>query len=117
MDDLSTGEDDELTRLEHRIDVLNVALMRCRKIALAARVMIATGAGWIVLVLLQLMPAMVETTLAALAALIGGIVLLGSNASTWTETEDELAEAQAEREQLRADDEWFAANSATPTLH
>jgi hypothetical protein len=41
-----------------------------------------------------------ETVIAALAAVIGGIVLLGSNATTWTQTGAALHEAEAMRADL-----------------
>ena len=37
---------------------------------------------------------------ASMAAVIGGIVLLGSNATTWTQTEDALKKSEAMRAEL-----------------
>ena len=41
-----------------------------------------------------------ETTIAALAAMIIGVVLLGSNATTWTQTETALRASEAMRADL-----------------
>ncbi len=75
-------------------------LDRCRKISLASKLAIAAGAGWIVLTLLGLIPFMPGAVIAALAASIGGIVLLGSNATTWTQTEQALRAAEAMRAEM-----------------
>jgi hypothetical protein len=96
------GDDfrDDIAQLEARIEVLTAELARCRKISLAAKLAIAAGAIWIVLVLLWVIPFTPETIIAAMAAGIGGTVLLGSNATTWTQTEVALAAAEAMRADL-----------------
>jgi hypothetical protein len=90
-----TGEDvrDEIGQLEARIDALVDARERCRKISMAAKLAVATGAAWIVLTLVTLLPFAPGAFFGALAAAIGGTVLLGSNKTTWDETETALREA------------------------
>ncbi len=94
MDEVSS---DDITRIEQRIDELLEAIARCRKFSLVAKLMIAAGAAWIVLTLLWLIPYVAFMMIAAMAAVIGGIVLLGSNSTTWTQTEAALAASEAMR--------------------
>ena len=88
---------DDIARIEERIEELREAIARCRKLSLAAKLMIGSGAAWIVLTLLWLIPYLPGMVFGALAAVIGGIVLLGSNATTWTQTEAALAASEAMR--------------------
>jgi flagellar biosynthesis component FlhA len=96
------NDPDDIARIEERIESLHEAIGRCRKLSLAAKLMIAAGVGWIALTLLALVPYAPALAFAALAAAIGGIVLLGSNSTTWTQTEQALAASEA----MRA--EWIA---------
>ncbi len=88
---------DDIARIEARIEELSEAIERCRKLALAAKIAIAAGAAWIVLTLIWLIPYVPYMTVAALAAVIGGVVLAGSNSTTWRETESALAASEAMR--------------------
>src|SRR5271169_2000601 len=99
MDETSS---DDIARIEERIEELREAVARCRKLSLAAKLTIAAGGAWIVLTLLWLIPYEASLVFAALAAVIGGIVLLGSNSTTWTQTEAALAASEAARA------EWIA---------
>ncbi|HZT24405.1 MAG TPA: hypothetical protein VFA57_01765 [Pseudolabrys sp.] len=94
MDEAST---EDIARIEERIENLRGQIARCRKLSLLAKVMIAAGGGWIALTLTQIVPYLPAPTFAALAAAIGGIVLLGSNATTWTQTEAALSASEALR--------------------
>ena len=90
-----TGENgsdprDEIVRLEAHIDELAAKIENCRKFILAARV--ATWGGGVVLVAMlvgaiRLDPA---TMAGASAALLGGIVVWGSNNSTAKEARKEV---------------------------
>src|ERR1017187_9278149 len=91
---------DEIAQLEARSEALTESIERCRKISLAAKLTIAAGAIWIVLVLLGGIAFSPGTIIAAMAAVLGGIVLLGSNATTWTQTDAALHEAEAMRADL-----------------
>jgi hypothetical protein len=99
MDETSS---DDITRIEERIESLREAAARCRKLSIAAKLTIAAGGAWIVLTLLWLIPYVASMVFGALAAVIGGIVLLGSNSTTWKETETALEASEA----MRA--EWIA---------
>lgn len=96
------GEDprDEIVLLEARIEDLAARIENCRKFMLAAR--IATWGGGIVLAAMlvgaiRLDPAAMA---GASAALLGGIVVWGSNNSTAKEARKELAVAEAHRAAL-----------------
>ena len=90
----------DITRLEAHIEGLRDSIARCRKIALAAKLMIAAGAAWLLLSLLWLVPFVVTIVVAAMAAVIGGIVLAGSNSTTWTQTEARLHNSEALRAEM-----------------
>jgi hypothetical protein len=91
---------DEISQLEERIEALAGAIERCRKIALASRVVLAAGCLWAVLMLLGVLPFAPSNIISAIAALLGGIVLLGSNASTWTQAAAAMHKAESQRNQL-----------------
>ncbi len=97
MNDEVSRED--IALIEARIEELAEAIERCRKFSLAAKITIGAGLGWIALSMLSVVSYTPETTIAALAAIILGTVLLGSNATTWTQTEASLRSSEA----LRAD--------------
>ena len=88
---------DEIVRLEARIDELAAKIENCRKFILASRVSIAFG-GLLLLAgmagLVRLDPAVMT---AAIVAVLGGIVLLGSNRSTAQEAAAELDSVEARR--------------------
>jgi len=91
---------DEIVSLEGQIEELSAKIENCRKFTLAARV--ATWGGGVVLVAMlvgaiRLDPA---TMAGASAALLGGIVVWGSNNSTAKEARKELAVAEAHRAAL-----------------
>jgi uncharacterized membrane protein YqjE len=91
---------DDIARIEERIEELTEAIERCRKFSLAAKLIIVAGVLWIALSMLVLVSYTPETTIAALAAMIIGVVLLGSNATTWTQTETALRASEAMRADL-----------------
>ena len=114
MDDEISGDD--IARIEERIEELGEQLARCRKLSLAAKVAIGAGAAWLVLTLLALAPFVPFMLVGAMAAVIGGVVLLGSNATSWTQTEAQLLASEA----MRA--EWIGrlelrVVEERPTLH
>ena len=90
---------DNIALVEARIEELAEAIERCRKISLAAKIAAAAGTLWIALTLLGIVEFAPALAVAALAAMIGGVVLLGSNATTWTQTQSAMRASEA----LRAD--------------
>jgi hypothetical protein len=97
MDEEVSGDD--IARIEERIEELEQAIARCRKLSLAAKLAIGAGAVLLALTLLGLLAFIAAVVTAAIAAVIGGVVLLGSNATTWTQTESALAASEAMRAQ------------------
>ena len=99
--DKSDGDlHDEIVRLEEHIEELAAKIESCRKFILASR--IATGGGGIVLAAMLLGAIRFDpgAMAAAVAALLGGIVVWGSNGSTAREAAKELAAAEADRAAL-----------------
>ena len=114
MDDQISRED--IARIEERIADLHEQIARCAKLSLAAKIAVAAGAAWLTLTLLGLVPFVPFMLISAMAAVIGGIVLLGSNATTWNQTEAALRASEA----MRA--EWIGrlelrVVEERPTLH
>ena len=114
MNDDITRED--IARIEERIEDLQEQVARCRKLSLAAKIAIVAGSAWRALTVLSLVPFASFMLVAAMAAVIGGIVLLGSNATTWKQTEAALQASEA----MRA--EWIGrldlrVVEERPTLH
>ena len=81
---------EDIARIEARIEELAEAIERCRKLSLAARIAIGAGAGGLALMVVGIVSLEPLTLVAAMAAVIGGVVLLGSNSTTWTQTESAL---------------------------
>ena len=108
---------DTIESLEQRIEGLAAETLRCRKFALAARVLIAAGMVALALMLVGLLTFTPEMMIAALAAVIGGVVLLGSNASTWAQAESALHKAETLRGDLIAGMPLRVVGEERPTLH
>jgi len=89
-----------ITHLERRIEALAKVLESCRKIMLVARLAIAAGALWIAATLADLVAFWPFGLVAAICAIIGGIVAYGSNASTARQSRAEMRAAEAERSAL-----------------
>lgn len=103
MTDEDAPEDDphdEIERLEAQIDDLSARLESCRKFILVARIAVAAGAVLLAAVVLGVFSFDPRLLLAAITALLGGIVVWGSNHSTADEAAQELAAAEAERASL-----------------
>jgi hypothetical protein len=90
----------DIARLEDHIEGLRESIARCRKIALAAKLLIAAGAAWLVLTVLGQVDFVPFMLILAIAAVIGGIVLLGSNSTTWKQTEARLRNSVALRAEM-----------------
>jgi hypothetical protein len=88
---------DQVVRLEALIEELTAKIESCRKFILASR--IVTWGGGVVLfaMLFGVMRFDLGIMAAAVAALLGGIVIWGSNSSTVKEAAKELAVAEADR--------------------
>jgi hypothetical protein len=94
------GLHDQISRLEAQIDGLAEALERCRKIALASKVAIAAGGIGIAAMTLGAVRLDPMAMIAAMTAVIGGIVVFGSNDSTAKQTLARMTDAEALRAEL-----------------
>ena len=91
---------DEIGRLEERIEELAAKIENCRKFILASRVAVALGGLLLLTWLLGVVPLRSEVLSTAIAAVLGGIVLMGSNSSTAKEAAEQLAAVEARRATL-----------------
>jgi hypothetical protein len=91
---------DEIVRLEARIEELAARIESCRKFILAARIAMAGGGIVLVALLFGAIRFDPAVMMAAVAALLGGIVVWGSNGSTAKEAANEMAKAEADRAAL-----------------
>jgi hypothetical protein len=92
-----TDPHDEIERLEAQIEEISSRLESCRKFILVARIALIGGAILLSAILLGAIPFDQRLLLVAIAGLLGGIVLWGSNRSTAEEAAAELAKAEADR--------------------
>jgi hypothetical protein len=90
---------DQIVRLEADMDELAERMDRCRRIDLAAKLASAAGAIWLSATLFGAITSNPMLMVAALAMVIGGIVVFGSNAATSKEAARKIKAAEA----LRAD--------------
>jgi hypothetical protein len=90
----------EISHLEDRIEHFADIAESCRKFIVAAKVSIALGGLALVGIILGFWTGSAMLMLAALSAIIGGIVVSGSNASTRRQALDAAAAAEARRADL-----------------
>ena len=107
----------DIAYIEAHIETLHEAIARCRKFSFAAKLAIGAGAVWLTLVLLGAIPFVPYAVIAAMAAVIGGIVLLGSNATTWTQTESALQASEKMRADLISRIEMRVVEGESRTVH
>jgi hypothetical protein len=114
------GEDNvarEIAQLEERIETLNASIERCRKVSLAAKLAVGAGLAWFVLFLFWIVSFNPTAFVAATSAVLGGFVLLGSNATTWEQTEAARAAAEAMRADLIGSIKLRLVGEEKPTIH
>jgi len=108
---------DQIAQLESRIEALTGSIERCRKISIGSKIAIAGGAAWFALALFWILPFDATAFVAALTAVLGGVVLLGSNATTWEQTDADLRAAEAMRADLIGGIELRLVGEDRPTIH
>jgi hypothetical protein len=91
---------DEISRIEAQIEELAEVAERCRKIILVSKVAIATGAGLLLLLILGLFGSSQVAAIGSIAAVLGGIVSLGSNVGTLRQSMAAISAAEALRSEL-----------------
>ena len=90
----------EIERLEARIEQLAATIESCRKIILASRLAIALGGVLLLAGMLGLIRFDPTIMVTAIVAVLGGVVLLGSNGSTEKQAVEEMRAAEAQRASL-----------------
>lgn len=90
---------DDISAIEARLEHLAAVSERCRKIILASKLLIAGGIAMLAGLLLGFFGSSQIAALGSIAAVLGGIVSLGSNVSTLRQTMAAISAA----ERLRSD--------------
>ena len=117
---------DEIVRLEAQIEQLAGVIEGCRKIIAVSRAAVVVGAILLLAIMLGVITLDPTMMIASIAAVIGGIVLLGSNSRTSDDASAALQSAEARRTaligaidlQLVADKErWLTAPGGLDRLH
>ena len=91
---------DEISLIEERLERLAEVAERCRKIILVSKAVIAGGVALLLVMMLGLFGSSQVAALGSIAAVLGGIVSLGSNVSTLRQTADAISAAEALRSGL-----------------
>jgi len=98
-----TDEDnpiDEISRIEARLEELAEVSERCRKIIFVSKVAIAGGVALLLFMILGIFGSNQVAAIGAIAAVLGGVVSVGSNVSTLQETMAAISAAEALRSDL-----------------
>ena len=94
------GTRDEIVRLEEQIDGLADTIESCRKFILAGWIAAVGGSVGLIAILVDAIQFDLSLMAIAMAAVLGGIVVAGSNHSTAKEATRELTAAEAKRTAL-----------------
>ncbi|MCL2429817.1 MAG: hypothetical protein FWD12_11345 [Alphaproteobacteria bacterium] len=99
--DIGDGDmHDEIARLEARLEELTESLARCGKLRLASQIAMAGGGIWLAAAVTGIVGVDPVAMMVAIAGVIGGTVLYGSNATTTQQFEAEMKQAEAKRAAL-----------------
>jgi hypothetical protein len=90
----------EIVRLEARMEELEATIESCRKFILASRIAMAVGGILLTAIVFGAIRFDAGVMAAAVAALLGGIVVWGSNGSTAKEAAAELTAVEERRSSL-----------------
>src|SRR5258708_36103999 len=91
---------DEISLIEARLEELAEAAERCRKIIFVSKAVIAVGVALLLVMMLGLFGSNQVAAIASIAAVLGGIVSLGSNISKLRQTMAAMSAAEALRSDL-----------------
>jgi hypothetical protein len=98
-----TDEDDpseQISRIEAQLEELAEVAERCRKAILVSKAAIAGGIAVSLLMMLGMLGSNAVAAIGSIAAVLGGIVWLGSNVSTLQQTMAAISAAEALRSDL-----------------
>ena len=91
---------DEISRIEAPLEELGEVAERCRKIILVSKTAIAIGVALLLVMMLGLVGSNQVAAIGSIAAVLGGIVSLGSNVSTLRQTIAAMNAAEVLRSDL-----------------
>jgi hypothetical protein len=91
---------DQILRLEADIEELTEVIERCRKVILISKIAIAAGVMWLLALTLGAIRFDPMAMIGAIAIVIGGIVVFGSNMSTSKQAAVAIKAAEASRAEL-----------------
>jgi hypothetical protein len=91
---------EQILHIEAHIEELTDIIERCRKIILISKVAIAAGGILILATIIGAVGFDPTVLIGAIAAVIGGTVVLGSNTSTLKQTMTDMKAAEAHRTEL-----------------
>jgi hypothetical protein len=91
---------DQIARVESDIEQLAKTLDGCRKLMLFSKVAIAGGGVWMLAYFLGPIRLDPTTVIGAIATIIGGVVMFGSNSSTSKQTMAAMKAAEMQRAKL-----------------
>lgn len=111
--DLEGEPREEIARLEARIEELAEGIERCRKIDLFSKILIAGGMLWAIAAVFSLLGPTSMATIVAITAILGGLVLNGSNRSSSRQFRSAMDGAEARRAELIGDLELRTIQSGT----
>jgi glutamate 5-kinase len=96
-------EDDpinEISLIEARLEELAEVAERCRKVILVSKAAIAFGFAVLLVMMLGLFPSNQVAAIGSIAAVLGGIVSLGSNVGTLRQTMAAISAAELLRSDM-----------------
>jgi len=114
---LSHDPREQISELEVQIEELAGALERCRKTALAAKTAMAFGTILLAVTVLGIVTFNPMAMVAGLTALLGGVVVFGSNASTSNQLAETMRNAEAQRAALIGRLDIRLVHDASATRH
>jgi hypothetical protein len=91
---------DEISLIEAQLEELAEVAERCRKIILVSKAAIAIGAALLLVMMLGLFASNQVTAIGSIAAVLGGIVSLGSNVGTLRQTMAAMSASEVLRSDL-----------------
>ena len=91
---------DEISLIEARLEELAKVAERCRKIILVSKAAIAIGVALLLITMLGLLGSNQVAAIGSIAAVLGGVVSLGSNVSTLRQTMAAMSAAEMLRSDL-----------------